>query len=202
MIPLQTIIDQMTGPSILTELTELLRQCNPEFPKAENDYYAAVSRLRQSLGPSRQPKLEEYLTNYESVIIARIVYAGHLGYRANLENFRDPGGNNFLQYDFSVILKEHIMDSFPPSLANVDWETPFYQSLSGAQKELLEVIDKYYSHLYVPGPKLAHYAGYMIANKLLPWTEPGYIPDVVQTDFYYIKLKRYCGYTPFSEDMF
>lgn len=199
MFTLQSITDQMTGKHILAQMAELMRKNSPEFSQAEKEYTKTLPKLRKSMGAARIRELENYLENTEKEIIAWVVYAGQLGYQANLDNFRSLTGNNFLLYDFSIILKEHIMRSFPVELQNIDWQTPFFQSLSWQQKEYLDIIDDYYSFFYVTGPKLAHYAGYVIANKLLPFTEPGYLPDIVQTHLYERILKDYCGYAPFSE---
>ena len=46
------------------------------------------------------------------------------------------------------------------------------------------------------GPKLAHYAGYELANKLLPWVVPGYREDYSQTAAYRRELEKYMGYLP------
>ena len=48
------------------------------------------------------------------------------------------------------------------------------------------------------GPKLAHYAGYELANKLLPWVVPGYREDYRQTIVYRRELEKYLGYLPVS----
>ena len=52
--------------------------------------------------------------------------------------------------------------------------------------------------LDVHGPKLAHYAGYELANKLLPWVVPGYREYYSQTAAYRRELEKYTEYFPIS----
>ena len=56
-----------------------------------------------------------------------------------------------------------------------------------------ENITNYYIHMECAGPKLAHYAGYLMANKLLPWVEPGYREDWHQTQIYDHQIREYFG---------
>ena len=113
MITLQTIIEQMTGKHILAQMAELMRKNSPEFSQAEKEYSKTLPKLRNSMGAARIRELENYLENTEKEIIAWVVYAGQLGYQANLDNFRSQTGNNFLHYDFSIILKETHYAFFP-----------------------------------------------------------------------------------------
>ena len=44
--------------------------------------------------------------------------------------------------------------------------------------------------------KLAHYAGYIIGNLILPWVEPGYREDACQTMAFAAETKKFMGMLP------
>lgn len=59
-----------------------------------------------------------------------------------------------------------------------------------------EAVNDYFRHMECAGPKLAHYAGYVIANHLLLWIESGYRADCYQTERFRNDLLRYMEYLP------
>lgn len=74
----------------------------------------------------------------------------------------------------------------------------FIKTLPEAARGAEKAISAYFTLLDVYGPKLAHYAGYELANKLLPWVVPGYCEDYRQTIVYRRELEKYMGYLPAS----
>ena len=71
---------------------------------------------------------------------------------------------------------------------------PFQKPPEGLRRPFLATLRCRMSN----GPKLAHYAGYELANKLLPWVVPGYREDYRQTIVYRRELEKYMGYLPIS----
>lgn len=58
-----------------------------------------------------------------------------------------------------------------------------------------DAIEDYFVHMECSGPKLlAHYAGYIIANNILPWVEPGYRADYSQTAAFAAETEKYMGF--------
>ena len=186
----------MVGKGLITDLADLLRANDEEFAESEKNYLAAVEILRKELPPGSSPTLDDYLAACESDVISAVAYAGYLGFRVNLENFHHPIGINFVRLDTIDYLKGHLFGHFPVNYRNAQVREAFSKSLPVAFKQLHDYIQDYFTHMECAGPKLAHYAGYIIGNHILPWVEPGYREDYCQTMAFTTETEKYMGYLP------
>jgi len=198
MTPLTQFVYQLTGSSIIRHLADTLRETTKEFSESEARYHKAVDELRAALPEGYAPTLDEYLEAMEIDIRTRLVYAGYNGFVANLANFRQPFGLDFTRHDFFDTVKDHIIGHFPANYEAARVADAFVRSLPEDCHQFQEAISDYYIHMECAGPKLAHYAGYLIGNQLLPWVEPGYREDYHQTFLYSLDIKKYIGVDPFS----
>lgn len=194
MVKPRTLLSQLTDAEVLSDLARLLRANDPEFPPCEGAYYQAVSALQAALDGSGTPNLEDALAGWRQEVLAHMVYAGYLGFQSNLGNFRDPMGCDFVFQDDSVYLKEHIMERFPVCLHAANTRHAFRRSLPEGLQGYYDAISRYFIFLDLYGKKLAHYAGYIFGNELLPWVEPGYQRDITQTSLYRSVLERYFSF--------
>ena len=199
MKPIAHFTEQLTGPALIRHLADTLRTSCDSFPESEARYHKAVEELRALLPETYTPSLDAYLEAMETDIRARLVYAGYNGFLANLANFRQPFGLDFTRKDFFDIVKDHIIGHFPANYEAAMVIDSFVRSLPENCRQLEEHISDYYIHMECSGPKLAHYAGYLIGNQLLPWVEPGYREDYHQTFLYSYEVERYLGNDPFVE---
>ena len=186
----------MVGKGLITDLADLLRANDEEFAESEKNYLAAVEILRKELPPGSSPTLDDYLAACESDVISDVAYAGYLGFRVNLENFHHPIGINFVRLDTIDYLKGHLFGHFPVNYRNAQVREAFSKSLPVAFKQLHDYIQDYFTHMECAGPKLAHYAGYIIGNLILPWVEPGYREDACQTMAFAAETKKFMGMLP------
>ena len=193
---IEQIKDLMVGKSVITDLADLLRTNDAEFAESEKRYHAAVETLRAELPTDQPPTLDEYLAACETDVISAVAYAGYLGFRVNLENFHHPIGIDFVRLDTIDYLKDHLFGHFPLNYHNAQVHDAFHKSLPEASQSLEDDIRDYFTHLECAGPKLAHYAGYIIANHLLPWIEPGYRADYSQSAAFAAETEKYMGYLP------
>ncbi len=193
---IEKIKDQMVGKSVFSNLTDLLRNNDAEFEDAERRYCAAVKTLRAKLPLDLSPGLDEYLDACKTNIISAVVYAGYLGFRVNLENFHHPIGVDFVHCDTIDYLKGHIMGHFPINDHNANICNSFLNNLPESCKEAYQNVREYFIQLECAGPKLAHYTGYVIGNLLLPWVEPGYRVDQIQTTAFADETKKLMGILP------
>ena len=186
----------MVGKGLIPDLADLLRANDEEFAESEKNYLAAVEILRKELPPGSSPTLDDYLAACESDVISAVAYAGYLGFRVNLENFHHPIGINFVRLDTIDYLKGHLFGHFPVNYRNAQVREAFSKSLPVAFKQLHDYIQDYFTHMECAGPKLAHYAGYIIGNLILPWVEPGYREDACQTMAFAAETKKFMGMLP------
>ena len=193
---IEEIRDLMVGKSVITDLADLLRANDAEFAESEKKYLAAVETLRSELPTEFVPTLDAYLDACETDVISVAAYAGYLGFRVNLENFHHPIGVDFVRLDTIDYLKEHLFGHFPINYHNAQVHEAFHKSLPEAFQGLEDDIRDYFTRLECAGPKLAHYAGYIIGNHILPWVEPGYREDYCQTMAFAAETEKYMGVLP------
>jgi len=193
---LEEIMTTMAGKTVLTNLADLLRTHEPDFRESEAAYQEAVNTLYAELPAEFYSNLDQYIKVCENDVISRIVYAGYLGYRVNLENFKHPIMVDFVHLDTIDYIKDHLMGHFPINYKAAYIQESFYKSLPEHLKKHHDAIADYFIHFECSGPKLAHYAGYVIANKLLPWVEPGYQEDWHQTQMFAAETTKVMGYLP------
>jgi len=186
----------LTGQGVIKTLSSVMSRNYPEFTTTIPKYKRAVEELRRLLPENGSPTVDDYLAAQEKNIISRVAAAGYLGYRVNLEHFHHPVQIDFVRLDTIDYLKDHIIGHFPQNHeSSVIMET-FRSLWKGRYEKLIEDIDEYYIYMELTGPKLAHYAGYIIANHLLPWVEPGYCADPLQTMRFAEETKKYVGFLP------
>lgn len=193
---IEQIKDLMVGKSVVADLADVIRANDKEFVESEKKYQAAVEMLRTNLPADLTPSLDEFLEAWETDIISAVAYAGYLGFRVNLENFHHPIGIDFVWKDTIDYLREHLFGHFPINYRNSHIRDQFYRNLPEGLQSLHDDILDYFVHLECTGPKLAHYAGYIIANNILPWVEPGYREDYCQTLAFTAETEKYMGYLP------
>lgn len=193
---IEEIRDLIVGKSVITNLADLLSANDEEFAESEKKYLNAVETLRSELPAEFVPTLDEYLDACETDVISGAAYAGYLGFRVNLENFHHPIGIDFVRLDTIDYLKGHLFGHFPVNYRNDQVREAFHKSLPAAFNQLQDDIQDYFTHLECAGPKLAHYAGYIIGNHILPWVEPGYREDYCQTMAFAAETEKYMGYLP------
>ncbi len=190
---LNEIAQAITSPSMLDALAELIRAHDETFSQEEAIYHEAVESLKESMPVD---SVDEYIRACQTEVVANILYAAYEGYRANLVNFHSPCATTFQRMDFTDYIRDHLVGHFPPATDAYHIREAFFKALPEAAREAEEAVSGYFTLLDVHGPKLAHYAGYELANRLLPWVVPGYREDYSQTATYRRELEKYIGYLP------
>lgn len=188
---IESILSQLTSDALVSDLKTVLREQDPEFPPVESAFQEATRALASKIGKEEVAKL---LAAKEQQILSDPVYAAYLGFQANLSNFHNPVASQFTKLDYDVFLREHIMQMLPRRAAAEKTTAAFREAHKEALSEYEEAIQSYYIYLEVAGPKLAHFWGYVFANRLLPWVEPGYVSDGAQTSAYALELHRDLGF--------
>ena len=189
---IEPILACLTSITMVDDLRQVLREKDPEFLPAEEKFLEVIAHLTEKLGVE---EVESYVTAMDRQICSDLVYAGYLGFQANLQNFHNPVASQFTRLDYETFLREHIMQTLPNRTAAEDTERTFLQAHKEILSEYEESILDYYVHLEITGPKLAHFWGYRFANQFLPWVEPGYVSDGAQTSMYALELHRDLGFS-------
>ena len=188
---IEPILSCLTSITMVDDLRRVLREKDPEFLPAEEKFLEVVAHLTEKLGIE---EVERYVTAMDRQICSDLVYAGYLGFQANLHNFHNPVASQFTRLDYETFLREHIMQTMPYRNEAEAAATAIQEAYAEAMNEYEDAIRSYYVYLEVAGPKLAHFWGYRFANQFLPWVEPGYVSDGAQTSMYALELHRDLGF--------
>ena len=188
---IESILFHLTDLSIVEDLRKVLREKDREFLPVEAKFQEAVRDLSKRIGKSAT---QELIAAWDRQICYDLVYAGYLGFQANLANFHNPVASQFTRLDYETFLREHIMQSMPYRNEAEAAAAAIQEAYEEALNEYEDAIRSYYVYLEVAGPKLAHFWGYRFANQFLPWVEPGYVSDGAQTSLYALELHRDLGF--------
>ena len=187
----ESLLSQLTDISIVEDLRRILREKDREFLPVEAKFQEAVRDLATSIGRNAT---NELVAAWDRQICSDLVYAGYLGFQANLHNFHNPVASQFTALDYETFLREHIMQTMPYRNEAEAAAAAIQDAYAEALNEYEDAIRSYYVYLEVTGPKLAHFWGYRFANQFLHWVEPGYVSDGAQTSMYALELHRDLGF--------
>lgn len=192
---IEMMLRQMTdASSIIQDLRDTLRTIDPQFPAAEQSFNKAVAALERSLGDAITPTVGEYLAAMEEVLAMELIYIGWQGFQLNLEIFKNPVNALLLQGDYEELNLERRLETLPTAKKARTVQYAFHearQDMPDEMKNLTDGVTEFYSYLETAGYKIAHYFGFRLADRFLPFVAPGYISDQVNTVQYSGGLQRY-----------
>ena len=188
---IESTLAMITDLSIVEDLRKVLREKDREFLPVEAKFREVVRDLTNRIGRNAA---NELVAAWDRQICSDLVYAGYLGFQANLHNFHNPVASQFTRLDYETFLREHIMQTMLYRNEAEAAAAAIQEAYEEALNEYEDAIRSYYVYLEVTGPKLAHFWGYRFANQFLPWVEPGYVCDGAQTSMYALELHRDLGF--------
>ena len=188
---IESTLAQLNSESFVEDLRNVLREKDPDYLPVEKSFHNAVQDLTTRIG---NHATRELVAAWDRQICSDLVYAGYLGFQANIHNFHNPVASQFTALDYETFLREHIMQTMPYRNEAEAAATAIQEAYEEALNEYEDAIRSYYVYLEVTGPKLAHFWGYRFANQFLPWVEPGYVSDGAQTSMYALELHRDLGF--------
>ena len=192
---IESTLAQLNSESFVEDLRNVLREKDPDYLPVEAKFQEAVRDLATRIGKNAT---NELVAAWDRQICSDLVYAGYLGFQANLHNFHNPVASQFTRLDYETFLREHIMQTMPYRNEAEAAAAAIQEAYEEALNEYEDAIRSYYVYLEVTGPKLAHFWGYRFANQFLPWVEPGYVSDGAQTSMYALELHQDLGFRVYS----
>ena len=197
MYTVKSLMNQFTSPGVvLQNVSNALRQIAPDFVKEERQYYESIGVLKDTLGASMKPSVDEYIAAVEEELSAELVYVAWLGFQQNLDCFNNPINTMFLKMDYEDFHRERRMSTLPQvqhALSTINSFHEKLRNLPDCNRELTKGITSYITYLETVGFKLAHYFGFIFADQFLERVIPGYRSDMVTTMQYERELEDYSG---------
>ena len=189
MVNIQRILDLLTGSRIVDAFTKALAENCEDFALERQRYISAMDTLQKELGADAAEEMDAIDRQFASDLL----FSGVLGLKANLDSFTDPVARNFLAVDPEVYLREETAHRLPEYERAQNIRNRFYLLLSPSQRKIYEEVTAYTSLFETVAPKLAHYYGFILGNKLLHWIVPGYHSNSVLTMQYTAMLEKFFG---------
>lgn len=185
-----TTLTILSKEQMVEKMTGFMEERLKDFKPCKEEFLNSVQILRKELGDEPVDKMLDALNRRCE---ADMLFCGSLGYQANLMNFRDPIARTFLDVDFEDYLRVDVLAQMPQRDAAEREIDEFYHSLSEDMKGVFEAISSYMVYLELDLTKLAHYNGFMFANVMLPFTEPGYRSNYILTSAYKRFIDKWFG---------
>ena len=195
MYSVQSVMSQLTDPGVIMgNVSDTLHKIDPQFAHEEQQYICAVEALKEEIGDTVSPTAAEYIAAKEQKICAELVYVAWIGFQQNLACFQNPVNSLFLKLDYEDFHQERRMHMLPQvrqALKTIDGFHSALRESPERNKDLTDGIVSYMSYLETTGYKLAHYFGFILADKLLEHVVPGYCSDSLTTLAYARELREY-----------
>ena len=168
-----TIFAQLTDTdSLLESVNQAIADVDPNYAEEMETYEKGVQALLQEV-----PGAESYLQARRQELVSDIRFAMWRGFMWNLDCHRDPIYKLLAQLDFEELCQESKMHTLPAAQKAQSAARTFIQTLPENKRPLLEHIIDHFAYLETYGYKLAHYAGFALADRMLPFLQPGYVKE-------------------------
>lgn len=197
---IDSVMDELTNvDKLIEDMKVTLRTIDPEFPTEETKFLKAKELFLERVGNRVTPSAEEYLKAHDLDFVSSVIYIAGQGFKLNLDIFNNPATSLFLlRGEFEDINRERMLGTVPGVRSACKTITEFCDAvnkLPPAETEeifaLTEDITSMYSYLETAGYKLAHYFGFVLADRFLPYVMPGYHCDSVNTLHYHRIVRDY-----------
>lgn len=190
----ETVFHQLTDTkAIMQDMKEILRAIDPEFLQEEEKFLAVCGEMEDDLGNSMTPSVSDYLAAKEEVFALEIIYIAWQGFRLNWDIFHHPVNALMLKGDYEQLHRERYLHTLPMTAKARQTQNVFLEELKklGEDKWAYEEgIIAFYSYLETIGYKIAHYFGFRLADRFLPYVLHGYTHDDANTLHYSEMLHR------------
>ena len=192
---IENIFAQLTDADILIQnVYQAIADVDSNYAEELAAYYDGVQALTQEVSNA-----EEYLSAMRQKLTSDVRYALWQGFQWNLDCFQNPVNKLRLNLDFEELYQEARMHTLPETQITLQKINAFLHTLPEEKRELLDSIVDHYAYIKTYAYKLAHYAGFCLADKLLPHFVPAYINDPALTMRYAQQIEMTLGKTPFSK---
>lgn len=191
----ETIFTCFKKENMLAELTAFMEKYTEGFVESKKNYTECLAMLQHELGDDAAVSVTALDEAVHDAICSDLVYSAFLGFKANLDYFNNPAGNNFLKIDPEDYLREGTAHRLPAYENAYRIINAFYAQLTPEQKEMTDPITDYESHLETTGPKLAHLWAFKKANEFFYSVVPGYCAPSAFTYVYESMMAKYMGIT-------
>ena len=174
----------LTGREGADAFVESLIAASEDFAEDHRQFEEAIAHFKSTLPEDTSPSADDLCDAIRRQITAQVIFAGYLGFQANVDHFLNPVARTFMDVEPEVYLRERVARTLPEYASAQSIIDRFREQLPPEAQEMFESVAVYIAHLETVVPKIAHYEGFLLGNRLLPYVLPGYQPDRLMTAYY------------------
>lgn len=171
-------------------LVENLIATSKDFAEDYRQFEEAIAHFKSTLADDATPSADDLCDAIRRQITAQVIFAGYLGFQANVDHFLNPVARTFIDVDPETYLREGVARTLPEYTSAQGIVDSFWKQLPPELNELFERVIAYTAHLETVVPKMAHYNGFLLGNELLPLVIPGYQLDSQLTIRYCTMIRK------------
>lgn len=194
MLMADKMMELLTGREGVNAFVENLIAVSEDFAEDHRQFEEAIAHFKSTLADDATPSVEDLCDAIRRQIASQVIFAGYLGFQANVDHFLNPVARTFIDVDPETYLREHIARTLPEYASAQTIIDRFGKQLPPELSELFERVIAYTAHLETIVPKIAHYNGFLLGNELLPFVIPGYQLDSQLTIRYCIMIRKLLQY--------
>ena len=188
---IKEMVNNLLNDSVIVErMFDYIDAWCEDFKEVKTRAESAVDDMLASIGSEAVNAL---ITALKQQVASDIRFATSQGIKANLSEFRNPSNIVILNCGLEHYIQESIMLNQPARKDAEKVVAEIIREYEIADMECFASITEFHTYLETVCPKLAHFYGYITANKILALTEPGYTPNLIQTMKYTREMKKYFG---------
>jgi hypothetical protein len=186
----ETIMEQLVGSDSMDLLMDMLEEKSTDFAADRQRCADAVKKLQ---GAMLEPSVDDVMEAIFEQASVTFLFSLCLGLKDNLDHFMNPIARTFLEVDSDVYLRHGVVTKLPDYITAQEVREKFAHVLSVDNQSIYEGIVAFAAHLEMLVPKIGHYYGYNLGNKIFQRVVPGYCPDMRLTSQYCRTLENYLG---------
>ena len=171
-------------------LVENLIATSKDFAEDHRLFEEAIEHFKRVLSKDATPSVDELCDAIRRQVASQVIFAGYLGFQANVDHFLNPVARTFIDVDPETYLREHVARTLPEYASAQAIIDSFRIRLTPELNALFERVVVYIAHLETIVPKMAHYNGFLLGNELLPFVIPGYQLDSQLTIRYCTMIRK------------
>lgn len=188
---IKEMVDSLLNDAVIVEkMFDYINAWCEDFIEVKTRAESSVEVLNEAIGVE---VVNALIMALKQQIASDIRFATSQGLKANISEFRNPSNIVILNQGLECYIQESVMLNLPARKEAEKTAMEIINKYGINEMECFAYISEFHTFLETVCPKLAHFYSYITANKILALTEPGYVPNLIQTMKYTREMKKHFG---------
>lgn len=141
------MMELLTGREGVDSFVESLISTSKDFAEDHRLFEEAIAHFKSTLPEDASPSMEDLCDAIRRQISAQMIFAGYLGFQANVDHFLNPIARTFIDVEPEVYLRERVARTLLEYASAKGVIGRFREQLSPEAQEMFERVAVYIAHL-------------------------------------------------------